>query len=177
MPKQWKTEVVKLSDVEMTDNNPRIIDPASLQGLKASVGRFGLVELIIWNRTTNHIVGGHQRYAVLAQQGVIEAPMIVVEMSTEEEAAAALALNNPMIEGEFDEPIMELMAQVEGAAPDLFKAVRMDELRATLERSMPRPDDDSPPPNLEPEWDTECPCCGNKWKVNPRDILVIKESE
>lgn len=174
--KKWKTEVVRMVDVVLDDKNARIIDPARLKGLQASIGRFGMVELIIWNERTGHIVGGHQRFAVLSQSGVTEAPMIVVEMSLQEEMAASLALNNPQIEGEFDEPIMELLGQVEKSAPELYKAVRMDELRSTLEKSisMDSVGDNSSdtPPTVE--WDTECPCCGNKWKIDSKDIVVLK---
>jgi hypothetical protein len=136
------------------------------------------VELIVWNERTKHIVGGHQRYAVLMQSGVTEAPMIVVDMSPEEELAASLTLNNPKIEGEFDEPIMELISQVEDVAPDLFKAVRMDELKSSLEKTMDRGSGDGGGDDggdsHESEWDTECPCCGNKWKVDAKDITVVR---
>lgn len=168
-----------MSELVPQGNNPRIIDPAALNGLKASIGRFGLVELIVWNERTKHILGGHQRYAALLQAGVAEAPVVVVDMSPEDELAASLTLNNPEIEGEFDEPIMELIGQVEAAAPDLFQAVRMDDLKASLERSMDRGNgdgdsgggDDGP---QEPEWDTECPCCQHKWKVDAKDIMVVR---
>lgn len=166
--KKWETKVVKLSDAIPNPKNSRIIEPEALNGLKASIKRFGLVELIVWNKRTKHIVGGHQRFAVLSQEGVMEAPMIVVDMSPEEEQAASLTLNNPMIEGEFDDPIMELMRQVEDVSPDLYKAVRMDELKASIEREFESGDagDDS-------EWDTQCPCCGKKWKVAAKDIAVL----
>ena len=167
---KWQTRVIKLKDVVPQDNNPRIIDPASLNGLKASIDRFGYVELIIWNEKTRHIIGGHQRFSVLLQSGATEAPMIVVNMSPEDELAASLTMNNPAIEGEFDEPVMELMNQVEESAPELFKAVRMDELKSSLERTMDR----TPGETSTEEWDTECPCCGNRWKVDARDITVVK---
>ena len=169
--KKWETKVVKLRDVIPQDDNPRVIDSVALNGLKASINRFGYVELIIWNKQTKHIIGGHQRFSVLLQEKVIEVPMIVVDMSPEDELAASLTMNNPAIEGEFDEPVMELMGQVEQAAPELFKAVRMDDLKATLERSMDRTVGDTD--NTE-EWDTECPCCGKRWKVEARDITVVK---
>jgi len=176
--KKWTIRVVKMSELVPQSDNPRIINPKSLNGLKASIGRFGLVELIVWNERTKHIVGGHQRYAVLLQSGVTEAPVIVVDMSPEDERAASLTLNNPKIEGEFDEPIIELLEQVETAAPDLFQAVRMDELKESLERTMDhsgdKKDRDGEEGRKEPEWDTECPCCGNKWKVESKDIVVVR---
>jgi hypothetical protein len=172
--KKWTTKIVKLSDAVPQKNNSRIIDPASLNGLKASIGRFGLVELIVWNERTRHIISGHQRYAILQQRGIQEVPMIVVDMTPEEESAASLTMNNPKIEGEFDEPVMELLGQVENAAPDLFKAVRMDELKESLERNIQRSGDRGSGEENAEEWDTECPCCNHKWKVESGNILVVK---
>lgn len=181
LTKKWPTRVVKLSEMIPDDKNARIIAPEALKGLKASIGRFGMVELIIWNERTKHIIGGHQRHAVLLQSGITEAPVVVVDMSPEDEQAARLTMNNIMIEGEFDEPVMELLKQVESSEPELFKAVRMDDLRESLERKMDRnksdqtEDDDGS--SKEEEWDTECPCCQNKWKVESRDIFVVKGVE
>lgn len=178
LSKKWPTRLVKLSEMVPYEKNHRIIDPKALSGLKASIDRFGLVELIIWNERTKHIVGGHQRHAALLQKGVTETMAIVVDMSQEEELSANLTMNNPEIEGSFDEPVMELLKQVESAAPDLFKAVRMDDLKESLERSMERTKGDKDAgiegASQEPEWDTECPCCQHKWKVDARDIVVVK---
>jgi len=170
LSKKWPTEIVKLSDVTPLPENHRIINSAALRGLKASIGRFGLVELIVWNKRTKNIIGGHQRLAVLLQGGVTEAPMVVVDMSPEEEVAASLTLNNPEIEGVFDDPVLELLGQVENAEPELFKAVRMDELKASLERAVERGSGESESEKL----DSECPCCGHKWNIDSKDIVVVK---
>ena len=171
LSKKWETKTVRLRDVLPQEDNPRVIKTDALKGLNASISRFGYVELIIWNKRTGHIIGGHQRFSVLLQSGITEAPMIVVDMPPEDELAASLTMNNPTIEGEFDEPVMELISQVEQAAPELFKAVRMDDLKSTLERSMDRTVGET---DATEEWDTECPCCGNRWKVEARDIAVVR---
>lgn len=172
--RKWETKVVELKDVVPQGDNPRIIDPESLNGLKASIGRFGLVELIVWNKQTKHIISGHQRFAILQQNGITETPMIVVNMTLEEELGASLTMNNPMIEGDFDEPVMELLGQIEASAPDLFKAVRMDDLKSSLDRSLERNSGDGDIKDDGQEWDTECPCCNNKWKVDSSDIRILK---
>ena len=177
--KKWTIRVVKMSELVPQGDNSRIIDPKALNGLKASIGRFGLVELIVWNERTKHIVGGHQRYSVLMQSGVTEAPVIVVDLSPEDERAASLTLNNPQIEGVFDEPVIELLGQVEAASPDLFRAVRMDELKESLEKMIERnsgdgKEEDGDDGPKEPRWDTECPCCGGKFLISASDIVVIR---
>lgn len=106
---QWKAEKVLLKDIKPFDKNPRAITVKATKGLKASIERFGYVEPIVWNKTTGNIVGGHQRYTQLMNWGVKEATMMVVEMSKEMELAANLTLNNPEIEGEWDEPALELL--------------------------------------------------------------------
>jgi len=167
---KWQTKTIKLCDVIPQKDNPRTISEKALGGLRASMRRFGMVELIIVNERTMHIVGGHQRYQVLLQSGATEAPMIVVNMSLEDELAASLTMNNTEIEGDFDDPIIELMNQVEREVPDLFHAVKIDELKEKIEKSFQKLSE-----TLEKDdWDTECPCCGSKWKVEAKDIIVIK---
>lgn len=172
---KWQTKVIKLCDVIPQKNNPRSISDNSLSGLKASIRRFGLVELLIINERTMHLIGGHQRYSILLESGVLEAPMIVVNMSLEDELAASLTMNNTEIEGDFDDPVLELMSRVEKDLPDLFHAVKLNDLKVKVEKSLnkllPQLDDDD---DDDDDWDTECPCCDNKWKVAPRDIVVVR---
>ena len=61
--------------------------------LKRSITEFGYVEPVIWNKTTGHIVGGHQRAKILIETGVTEIECVVVEMSEEKEKALNVALN------------------------------------------------------------------------------------
>jgi len=136
------------------------------------------VELIVWNEQTKHLISGHQRYGILLQKGVTEAPMIVVNMSSEDELAASLTMNNPTIEGEFDEPVLELIGQVENSSQELFESVRMDDLKTSLEQSFDSNSGNAPGEdlvkNLQADWDTECPCCGNKWKMKAGDLSVAE---
>ncbi len=53
--------------------NPRIVLQPGMPGydrLKRSLTEFGLVQPIIWNESTGHIVGGHQRLAILEAEGI-----------------------------------------------------------------------------------------------------------
>jgi len=171
---KWQTKIIKLCDVIPQADNPRTISEQALSGLKASIRRFGMVELIILNERTMHIVGGHQRYSILLQSGITEAPMIVVNMSLEEELAASLTMNNTEIEGNFDEPILELINQVEKEMPDLFHAVKLDELQEKISKDLDKLMIPLEQKEDEDTWDSECPCCGHKWKVGSGDIVVVK---
>jgi ParB-like chromosome segregation protein Spo0J len=55
------------------DYNPRKdLKPGDpeYEKLKRSIEQFGYVEPVIWNKTTSHVVGGHQRLKVLLDLGL-----------------------------------------------------------------------------------------------------------
>ena len=92
------------------DYNPRKdLKPGDpeYEKLKRSLSEFGYVEPVIWNKTTDHVVGGHQRLKVLIDTGVTEVECVVVEMSEEKEKALNVALNK--ISGEWDKEKLSLL--------------------------------------------------------------------
>jgi len=170
---KWRIEKVLLAEVTPFDQNPRAISEKALKGLRASLMEFGYVEPIVFNRTTGHIVGGHQRYALLFEAGVKEAKMVVVELSKEDELAANLTLNNPAIEGEFDEPVMALLEQLEEVDSGLFAALNMDSLREAVEQAPPsQPPSEDDDDDEDEEVDTKCPCCTYEWKIQAGDVSI-----
>jgi hypothetical protein len=166
---KWTVETVKLVDVKPFEGNPRTIKSARMAALRASLERFGYVDLIVWNKKTGNIVGGHQRYKILVESGVREAKMIVVEMSEKEELAANLTLNNPNIEGKWDDPIEELLGRIETVDPELFTDANFDDLRDAVVKMAPDPGKD--------DTDTECPCCSHRWKIDDKDVVVMTRDE
>ena len=103
------------------DYNPRKdLKPGDpeYEKLKRSLSEFGYVEPVIWNKTTGHVVGGHQRLKVLIDTGVTEAECVVVEMGEEKEKALNVALNK--ISGEWDKDKLSLLiADLQGADFDV----------------------------------------------------------
>lgn len=175
--------VVKFTEVDPMPENPRIIDDVNLTGLKSSLDRFGYVEPIVWNERTGHIVGGHQRFKVLVGHGLLEAPVIVVDLSPEEEMAANLTLNNPEIEGEFNPLALELLQGLQGETPELFGKLRMDDLMGKLEKRF-TPGSDRPFVNKEidinglvSDCDAKCPCCGFVWESDEHDSVDLEALE
>ena len=116
------------------DYNPRKdLKPGDpeYEKLKRSITEFGYVEPVIWNKTTGHVVGGHQRLKVLIDTGVTEAECVVVEMSEEKEKALNVALNK--INGEWDKDKLSLLiADLQGTDFDVsltgFDATEIDKL-------------------------------------------------
>lgn len=181
---KWKIEKVKLTEVQPYDKNPRVISEKAMSGLRASLAEFGYVEPIVFNIQTGHIVGGHQRFAVLSEEGIEEAMMVVVDMSSEGELSANLTLNNPEIEGDWDEPLLSLLGQLEDSDSDLFAALNMDGLKASVEAMQPKTGEESYEESnkeidideLTEECDTKCPCCAFEWKIEAADVS-IEETE
>jgi hypothetical protein len=164
---KWTIESVKLSEVTPFKDNPRTIKSKQFAILRKSLERFGYVDLIVWNKRTGNIVGGHQRYKILMEQGIKEAKMIAVDMSESEELAANITLNNPSIEGDWDDPINELLGHLESYDPEFFVDANFDSLREAVENM----------PIESIEEDTECPCCKHRWSITQEDITVLSIEE
>lgn len=73
--------------------------------LRRSIEEFGYVEPVIWNKQTGNIVGGHQRFKILTEQGAKEIECVVVDMDVQKEKALNIALNK--VSGEWDTPRLE----------------------------------------------------------------------
>ena len=61
--------------------------------LKKSIDEFGYVEPLVWNKQTQTLVSGHQRFKILKEQGIKEVEVSVVNLSLDKEKALNLALN------------------------------------------------------------------------------------
>ncbi|HML68331.1 MAG TPA: site-specific DNA-methyltransferase [Clostridia bacterium] len=129
------------------DYNPRKdLKPGDTEyeKLKRSLSEFGYVEPVIWNKTTGHVVGGHQRLKVLIDTGITEVECVVVEMDTEKEKALNIALNK--INGEWDKDKLALLiTDLQGADFDVsltgFDAPELDALFKDAQRAGVQDDD------------------------------------
>ncbi|SHO43538.1 site-specific DNA-methyltransferase [Anaerocolumna xylanovorans] len=116
------------------DYNPRKdLKPGDpeYEKLKRSIEKFGYVEPVIWNKTTSHVVGGHQRLKVLLDMGITEVECVVIEMDEEKEKALNIALNK--ISGDWDKDKLALLiADLQGADFDVsltgFEPAELDAL-------------------------------------------------
>ncbi len=94
-----------LEELKPAPYNPRIelkrTDPR-YRKLRRSLQEFGLVEPLIWNRRTGHVVGGHQRLRILRELGFKEAPVSVVDLPPERERVLNIVLNNREAQSDYD---------------------------------------------------------------------------
>jgi hypothetical protein len=162
-----RIEIKKLSDLIPADYNARKMSKKARKALENSMKKFGCVELPIWNERTGHIVGGHQRVQILMDDGVISSPVIVVSMDEATEMAANLTLNNKAIKGEFDDPIVELLSQMEKDSEELYKMLRADDLRKKVDKEYGKGG------NQEQCSDTNCPYCQHAWRIGPDDVFFV----
>ncbi len=98
-------ETLPIEQLRPAPYNPRVTlkrGSKAYTRLARSLAEFDLVLPIVWNRTTGHIVGGHQRVAILQDQGVQSVECVVVELPLEREKALNVALNNAQVGGDWD---------------------------------------------------------------------------
>jgi DNA modification methylase len=129
------------------DYNPRKdLKPGDpeYEKLKRSITEFGYVEPVIWNKTTGHTVGGHQRLKILVDTGVTEVECVVVEMDLDKEKALNIALNK--INGDWDKDKLALLiTDLQGVDFDVsltgFDAPELDALFKDAQRAGVQDDD------------------------------------
>lgn len=91
---------------------------AAYRRLERSLAEFELVQPIVWNEQTSHVVGGHQRLQILRHRGEKTVEVAVVSLSLEREKALNIALNNSQVGSDWDvEKLAELVGEL-SALPD-----------------------------------------------------------
>lgn len=98
-------EELPLSALKPAPYNPRKPLRPGMPGyerLRRSLTEFELVQPIVWNRTTGHVVGGHQRLQILQDRGDTTVTCVVVELPIEREQALNVALNNAQVGSDWD---------------------------------------------------------------------------
>ena len=135
-----------LTKLRPASYNPRKISDNAMAGLRASIGRFGLVQEIVFNKRTGNVVGGHQRLKVLEAMGVKDVPVTIVDLSEREEQALNITLNNQGISGEFTEDLQPILAQIQADLPDLLAALQLDALQLESGEGHTDPDEVPEPP-------------------------------
>jgi ParB-like chromosome segregation protein Spo0J len=106
-----------ISKLRPASYNPRLaLQPgdAAYIKLERSLREFGLVEPLVWNERTGHVVGGHARLRILREMGVAEVSVSVVRLSRARERALNVILNNQEAQGRFDPArLAELLTELE----------------------------------------------------------------
>lgn len=115
-------QTIPLSELHPAPYNPRLtLRPGDKRWkkLERSISEFELVQPIIWNRRTGHIVGGHQRCEILKHQGRTEVECVVVDLPLSREKALNVALNNSEVGGDWEATKLMALIQDLAEAPDI----------------------------------------------------------
>lgn len=132
---------LKIEDLKPAPYNPRIIDEKSKQALSESLKKFGDISGIVWNRTSGHLVCGHQRLEALKKEypelkienNTIIAdgksfPIRIVEWDEQTEKLANIAANSQYISGTYDMAKLEdIIDELKPLNFDEIKSLRIDE--------------------------------------------------
>ncbi len=121
-----------VGELNPAEYNPRTITKEALDGLKASINRFGYCEPIIINDDKT-VIGGHQRLKALQELGINQAQVVQLNLNKTEEKALNVVLNSKHTGGEFDlkelEPLLtELKIDFDG-----FDELNLDALAEEFE--------------------------------------------
>jgi ParB-like chromosome segregation protein Spo0J len=116
-----RIERIPLTQLIDAPYNPRVAltpgDPR-YEKLARSLREFELVQPLVWNARSGHVVGGHQRLAILRRDGVEAVECVVVDLSPDRERALNVALNNEHVGGAWDgEKLLSLLGELQ-ATPD-----------------------------------------------------------
>ncbi len=116
---RYELQQIPRSMIKNAPYNPRTITADAEKKLRKSLRDFGALAPITWNKTTSHIVGGHRRIeamdSILRKQDY-EVTVAVVELSLEDEVKANIVLNNPAVQGEWDN---DLLAEIKIDFPEI----------------------------------------------------------
>lgn len=106
-PKQTRMNLrtICIDQLKPAPYNPRLpLQPGTpgYRRLERSLNEFQLVQPIVWNQQTGHVVAGHQRLEILKNQGHTEVEVSVVSLSLEREKALNVTLNNSNVGSDWD---------------------------------------------------------------------------
>jgi len=101
----FEVETVHRSAITPDERNPRQLDSYARKRLHSDLDRFKLVDLIIANRRTGKVVGGHQRLEWLDRQHQDEdydLKVAWIDLPDEDAAELMIILNNRAAMGDWD---------------------------------------------------------------------------
>ena len=156
-------------------NPRRALSPKSpaYRKLVASLTEFGLVEPLVWNESTGHVVGGHMRLRVLRELGTTEVPVSVVRLTDSREKALNVLLNNQEAQGRYDPAkLADLLEELDAVGTLEQTGFAADTLAALRLEPVEDPPEDAPADRVEVTLVTDA---ATYEKLSPRLDAVVAE--
>ncbi|MFO1022606.1 MAG: ParB N-terminal domain-containing protein [Planctomycetales bacterium] len=142
-----------LSDLQAAPYNPRRAlkkGSKNYERLARSLREFSLVQPLVWNSRTGHVVGGHQRLQILRDDGVTEVEVVEVDLPLEREKALNIALNNSRVGSDWDlDKLTEVLEEL-NTLPEIdlsltgFEAADLRDLKLVPEEEFELEDEKHP---------------------------------
>ncbi len=120
---------IAVSALNPAPYNPRDISPEALAGLRQSLERFGMVDLLVVNKRNMRVISGHQRLKILQAEGIETVTAIVVDVDEVSEMAMNVTLNSQQIVGTWTAALIPLLEKLRTEANDDYLNLRLKELR------------------------------------------------
>ena len=142
----------------------RTISPEAQSGLKGSLDTFGLLEEIIYNKRTSHIVSGHQRWKILQASGRKTAQVKVIDVNKRTEDLLFYTLNNEQICGKFTPEAAVKLEPLKVEVSELFESIGLTLLESTLPVAADfEPLEEESQGRLDKKEMITCPNCGHEF--------------
>jgi len=175
--------------LEPDPDNPREISDEAFEGLKYSVGEFGDLSGVVYNRRLGILIAGHQRVRALREAGATtwrlagdvgeiihpgtgeRFPVRCVDWDETKSRMANLAANSPEISGSYTELALEQLKALEQEVG--FESLRLGELEAVVAAELAALEPPPAPADFDDvdetgETDFRCPRCAFAWNGEPR---------
>lgn len=110
-------EKVKISDLKLNPNNPRINDDASEKLIKG-IKEYGFVNPVIVNKRDSMVLAGHTRIKALQKMGETSIPVIYVDMNEVDARGFSIWDNKSAEFSKWDQDLLKL--EIEGLSNDGF---------------------------------------------------------
>lgn len=96
---------IKRNEIKNAPYNPRVIEESARKRLKKGLKRFGLVELLVWNKRTGNLVSGHQRLSImdeLEKSKDYDLTVSAIDIDEKSEMELNIQMNNTSMMGDYD---------------------------------------------------------------------------
>jgi len=131
------------------DKNPRRISETGLEKVRRSIKHFGFLNPVIVQKSTGVIIAGHQRTRAAKEEGLLEVPVLYVDLDDADAVAYNIADNRLTEEAKWDEMLLaELLEEGDAAHARLtgLDEMEINKLLALLQPVDPALDEAPDPP-------------------------------
>ena len=103
------TVTINRQKIKNAPYNPRIISDENFNTLKRNLRKIGLLETLVWNKTTGNLVSGHQRLKILdmlEKRDDYDLTVAMVELDPKTEMEQNIFMNNKNAMGDWDRDLL-----------------------------------------------------------------------